>query len=243
MQEADKPEETASLLIETPKEEAKLVANVSAAQIVKILGEAHDPKQWAFFDELRIGTGYGKDAEQRFDAWAIHYFPSKRNVSRCYEIKISRSDFKSEIRKPLKRRPGLRLANEFYFVTPENLLDPAEIPPECGLMEVNSKGNLKIKLQAPFRDIMPPTWLFMSAICRRLDRERYTALNAKFKADAYQRMAEIATNIALERHLDRWRKHNSGSREIPDRIVQALEDVKYEVDEIIKIQEGKVDIL
>lgn len=224
-------------------DQAVLMPSVSASQILKALEEAHDPKQWAFFHELRIGTGYGKDSEQRLDSWSIHYFPSKRNVTRCYEIKISRSDFKSEIKKPLKRRPGLRLSNEFYFVTPQNLLDPAEIPPECGLMEVDSKGGLKIKLQAPFRDVMPPTWLFMSAICRRLDRERYLALNAKFKSEAYQRMAEIATGIALDRHLDKWRKHNSGSREIPDRIVQALEDVKYEVDEIIKIQEGKVDIL
>lgn len=224
-------------------EGAKLIPDISAAKIVDILTAAHDPKQWAFFAELRIGTGYGKDAEQRFDGWAIHYFPSKRNVTRCYEIKISRSDFKSEIKKPLKRRPGLRLANEFYFVTPANLLDPHEIPPECGLMEVNDRGVLKIKVPAPFRDVMPPTWLFMAAVSRRLDQERYKAMMIKHRADAYIRMGEIATEIALGRHLEKWRKFNVGSREIPDKILDALEDLKHEVDEIIKIQSDKTDIL
>jgi len=223
------------------KQGVKLVPELTSAQIITVLEKSHDPKQWAFFNELRIGTGYGKDAEQRFDAWAIHYFPSKRNVTRCYEIKTSRSDFQSEIRKPLKRRPGLRLANEFYFVVPENLIDPAEIPPECGLMYVSAKGDLKIVVAAPFRDVMPPTWLFTAALCRRLDAERALAAHIRLKGELAIRMAEGATNIALARHLRKWREHNVGSRETPDRIVAALEDLKREVDHIIQTQTGRVN--
>lgn len=221
-------------------DKTKTIPEFTAVQIVKILETAHDPKIWAFFNELRIGTGFGKDAEQRFDAWCIHYHPSKRNVTRCYEVKISRSDFQSEMRKPLKRRPGLRLANEFYFVVPEHLLDPAEIPPECGLMYVSAKGDLKIVVAAPFRDVMPPTWLFTSALCRRLDAERALAAHIRLKGELAVRMAEGATNIALARHLRKWREHNVGSRETPDRIVAALEDLKREVDDIIKHQTGRI---
>lgn len=36
----------------------------------------------------------------------------------CYEVKISRADFLSELKQPIKRRIGLRYSNEFYFVTP-----------------------------------------------------------------------------------------------------------------------------
>src|SRR5207302_8977400 len=36
---------------------------------------------------------------------------------------------------PLKRRIGMRDSNEFYFVTPAGLVEIAEIPAECGLVE------------------------------------------------------------------------------------------------------------
>ena len=53
----------------------------------------------------------------------------------CYEVKTSRADFLSELKRPLKRRIGMRYSNEFYFVTPAGLISLAEIPPECGLVE------------------------------------------------------------------------------------------------------------
>jgi hypothetical protein len=53
----------------------------------------------------------------------------------CYEVKTSRADFLSELKRPLKRRIGMRYSNEFYFVTPADLVRIAEIPPECGLVE------------------------------------------------------------------------------------------------------------
>lgn len=53
----------------------------------------------------------------------------------CYEVKTTRSDFLSELKRPLKRRIGMRYSNEFYFVTPAALVSAAEIPAECGLVE------------------------------------------------------------------------------------------------------------
>ncbi|MEM4379105.1 MAG: hypothetical protein QXL01_00260 [Thermoplasmatales archaeon] len=141
--------------------------NMDSRFILKVLKDEHPSDTWAFFEELRIGGGFGKDSEQRFDAWAICYFPSKRNVSKCFEIKVSKTDFLSEIRNPKKRRAGLRLSNEFYFVTPEKMLKVEEVPVECGLLEVTELGNMRVVIPAPFRDIEPPTWLFVSSICRR----------------------------------------------------------------------------
>jgi hypothetical protein len=140
---------------------------MDAKFILNVLKDSLDPLKFAFFDELRIGGGFGKDSEQRFDAWSICYYPSKRNVTTCYEIKISKSDFLHEIKNPKKRRAGLRLSNEFYFVTPEDLLKITDIPVECGLKEVTESGKIKTIIPAPFRDIEPPTWLFLSSVCRR----------------------------------------------------------------------------
>jgi len=206
----------------------------------KYLEALHDPEHWAFFVEQRVGTGYGKDSQQSFDAWAINYSKGKRNVTRCYELKISRSDFLHEIKKPLKRRAGLRLSNEFYFIVPTDLVRKEEIPPECGLMYVDDDGKPTVIIEAPYRESFP-TWQFVASVCRRLDASRFLNAHAKTKAEAVLKMSEMATRIALERHIRKWRGHNVGSREIPDKILDAMEDLKREVDEIIRIQSGKVE--
>jgi hypothetical protein len=56
----------------------------------------------------------------------------------CYEVKTSRADFLFELKRPLKRRIGMRYSNEFYFVTPAELVTPSEIPPECRLLVVTA---------------------------------------------------------------------------------------------------------
>jgi hypothetical protein len=53
-------------------------------------------------------------------------------------VKTSRVDFLGELKHPLKRRMGMRYSNEFYFVTPARLVEIAEIPAECGLIEAFS---------------------------------------------------------------------------------------------------------
>ena len=71
-------------------------------------------REWAFFSELRVGTGYATykhrkgsalSVEQRIDVWAMNLWPSKKFKRIAYEIKVSKSDFKREIEDPKKGRP------------------------------------------------------------------------------------------------------------------------------------------
>lgn len=143
------------------------------AFINKILESIHPPSTWAYYTEMRIGTGYGKDAEQRFDGWAINYFPSKQNVVRCYEVKVSRGDFLKELHTPVKRRAGLLRSNEFYFVAPEGLIKVDEVPLECGLKEVNMEtGEVTTPVPAPYRECVVPSWKFVASLTRREDAAR-----------------------------------------------------------------------
>ncbi len=73
---------------------------MNAKLVVDALRKRHGAvgREWAFFDELRAGTGYknirkGMNPEQRFDAWAINLYPSKGHMTIAYEVKVSRSDF------------------------------------------------------------------------------------------------------------------------------------------------------
>jgi hypothetical protein len=154
--------------------------SLKAKGILLALEKRHSPlgTQWAFYRELRAGTGYGiydyekkkknsSNPEQRFDAWAINLYPSKKHERIAYEIKVSRGDFLHEIKNPEKREQALELSNYFYFATPKGLVDVDEIPPECGLIEVDHDLNTRIKLKAPFRRTDGLSWQFLCSIARR----------------------------------------------------------------------------
>ena len=160
-------------MIDTTQTSLGLADLVTTQQIVELLYKRHSGDDWLCFDEVRIGTGYGKDAEQRLDFWAIEAIPSKRFRRAAYEIKISRSDFLKEIRNPYKRRRGLLLSNEFYFVAPVGMIKPDELPIEAGLIEVRTHQGwgggfyLDTTHAAPWRDTPAPPWSFVCALIRR----------------------------------------------------------------------------
>jgi hypothetical protein len=151
-------------------EQATLPGVLTADAIIVALYDHYSRSDWLCFDELRVGTGYGKDAEKRIDFWAIEAIPSKRFRRVAYEIKVSRADFLAELRQPRKRARALLLSNEFYFITPPGLVKDAELPPECGLVEVHDLGFLTFRHAAPWRDSAPPTWQFLAAVVRRARR-------------------------------------------------------------------------
>ncbi len=152
------------------------LTKVTSKDIQKALKQRYQPtgvqfgiSQWVYFSNLRTGTGYSKGCEQELDGWCMQLWGEKHRIT--FEIKISRSDFLAEIKKPLKRRLGLLLSNEFYFVTPKGLLKQGEIPIETGLLELCEDGRVQKIIDAPFRDSSPPTWNFTASLCRRIVRE------------------------------------------------------------------------
>jgi len=135
----------------------------------KALLQFHPKNEWAVIFEMRIGTGYGHWAEKRIDAFAINCYPSKSHTKVAYEIKRTRGDFLNELKRPLKRHPALMFSNEFYFVTPKNLIKLEELPQETGLIEV-WEGQAYYAQKAPYRDAYPCTWPLFASIARRLDK-------------------------------------------------------------------------
>src|SRR5690606_1336612 len=126
---------------------------MTAAEVLAVL-QRHYREPWATFAELRVGTGWGKprtvyprdtkgnyiltksgnrkrktvhDVDTTLDFFALHTWPSKKFRRIAFEVKVTRADYKNEIKKPWKREPGLAVSNEFYFVTPPGLLKKEEI--------------------------------------------------------------------------------------------------------------------
>lgn len=69
----------------------------------------------------------------------------------AYEIKVTRADFRSEMRKPEKRAGAMALSHQFFFATPPGLVKRDEIPADCGLVEVTAGGEVKVIKRAPVR--------------------------------------------------------------------------------------------
>jgi len=152
------------------------------------------PAEWLFFRELRVGTGRRNSGAQRLDGFALNTLPHTAMKRICYEVKTSRGDFLSELKHPLKRRIGMRYSNEFYFVTPAAMVNCAEIPADCGLVEaghatpaewkcligrhagffhydLDARAFCMITVPAPWRDTPGPTWQLVAAMLRHQRRE------------------------------------------------------------------------
>ncbi len=185
----------------------------SASRLLDILEQSlHASKsEWLFLRELRVSTGRRNGSGQRLDAFALNTLPHQAMKRVCYEIKISRADFLCEIRQPLKRRIGMRYSNEFYFVTPANLLAANEVPVEAGLVEAGvatteewreiitrqngyfyydaaSGAYCVVTVPAPWRDTPGPTWQFTAAMLR----------NQQFAANPQRAARSIQERLAFE---------------------------------------------
>ncbi|MBV8833186.1 MAG: hypothetical protein JO108_28655 [Acidobacteriaceae bacterium] len=163
------------------------VRDLSSETLLDIIGRVfhHRTSEWIFLRELRVGTGHSHSFAQRLDGFALNCLPHLSMRRICYEVKVSRADFLGELKQPLKRRIGMRYSNEFYFVAPRGLLAAAEIPIDCGLVEVCTFEKMAelsyfdgetgmqctVAVPAPWRDTPPPTWQFTAAMLRNQRRE------------------------------------------------------------------------
>lgn len=156
--------------------------------------DRHAP--WFFVEELRVDAGgYGRVSKMRqlhdgkgnprfledgrpmlkrvdfdrqsLDAFAFSMWKRDKHDRICYEVKVTRSDFLNEIKKPWKREAGMALSNKFIYVTPPGLLKPDEVPEHCGLMEVHPSGHIRTVVKPKHRDVGPPPMEFIVALLRR----------------------------------------------------------------------------
>ena len=126
--------------------------------------------------EYRLGTGYDGFSQRRCDVFAIS--PNAGNKTICYEIKVSRADFKKEMKNQDKQMAARCFANEFYYCTPVGLLKEEEIPVWAGLIEFDLSlpvdrittyypdVHANFKKRSPHFDKCLPTWGMVAAAYR-----------------------------------------------------------------------------
>jgi hypothetical protein len=146
--------------------------------IHEALKKRYCPQEWIYTKEFSMLTGWESTTGLgRFvDGVAFNMWPSKGHIIIAFEIKVSRSDFRNELKDPSKREFAVKTADEFYFVVPKGMVDPGEIPHECGLMEVSEDGEICVRSKPPkpefrfvkkYPEVMPRG--LAAAILRRMN--------------------------------------------------------------------------
>ena len=101
--------------------------------------------EWSFLTEVPLRTAYSHAAnvplnrwsanERTIDVFLVRNWTSKPGHRRvAIEVKVSRSDYRNE--HEIKRAPAEASAHHTYYATPAGLLDPKDLHPGWGLLEV-----------------------------------------------------------------------------------------------------------
>ena len=134
---------------------------------------------------------------------------SKSGVIYEYEIKISRSDFfndfkKDEGKKHDKIKNGQGKANRFFFVVPEDLIKPEEVPDYAGLLYYKNGWFTTIKTGKILHKGKPSQDIYQS-ICISLSfREKHFRGRTRFHKYELERANKFIEKLQAalpEKHL------------------------------------------
>jgi hypothetical protein len=91
------------------------------------------------------------------DVFSLRHVTSSRHLHPAvHEIKVRRADLLGDLKNESKRRGYQSYSQSFHYVIAEGIAEPAEIPPDCGLI-VAAERSLRIVRPAPFRPAMLTT--------------------------------------------------------------------------------------
>jgi|GEM_PF-5882092 len=220
-----------------------MTAIITAEHIRKALASAYQSPEW--YIGFEVGNSTGANARRHADAVAINAYPSKGFEMRGFEIKVSKSDLKTELEIGIKSDEIARFCDYWFLVVPKGLADGFTLPPTWGVIEY-ADGKLRQKIKATKLDKEPITTGFMCAMLRgrerllladatRITAEREAELlrQADFSRGSYKRDLEelyaklnkikTATGIAL----DKW----TPAQSIIDKLnaAQSLDIITHEM--------------
>lgn len=135
----------------------------TTADVNAALRQRYTQPEWALMFEVAASTGW---AGRYADAVAMNMYPSRGLALHGFEVKVSRSDWQRELKKPEKAEAISRYCDYWWLVTVPDIVKDGELPLGWGLMELRG-GVLKIKVRAAERETVPVDRNFMAAMLRR----------------------------------------------------------------------------
>jgi hypothetical protein len=193
---------------------AKKQPEWTAAGVMSVLGKTlwTEPAH-KVLHEVRNATGYGV-VTRSADALVVSLWPSRGVWFGGVEVKVSRSDWQSELKKPEKSAAIQRFCDYWWVATPAGIVREGELPETWGLVEVSGSKHTIIK-QAPKLTPEPLTTAFVAAVLRnQAEAQERMRNNVRFELvqelgkpveDDVKRLQETIQHLELQAKADRQR--------------------------------------
>jgi hypothetical protein len=119
---------------------------ITTASIRALLRKRYAPNEWAFLEEVAPKTG---GSTSYADGVAINLWRSRGLGIYGFEIKVSRSDWLREMKKPAKAEGVFTYCDGWYVVAPPGVVQTGELPAAWGYLEAQSASKLVQRVSAP----------------------------------------------------------------------------------------------
>ncbi|MDT8902211.1 MmcB family DNA repair protein [Anaeroselena agilis] len=170
---------------------------MTESDILRALGEYCRKRKFRFFAHVKDGSYYGRQ-QRILDGFAVKDRQFINLFTEGFEVKVSRSDFLRDV----KWQEYLPVCSSFYFVVPENMVGPHELPEGIGLIFCNERGALTIIKKARRRELDQPK---LFEVFKYLVFNRTYSETEKVKA-AVRKVRKLESKAAEdERTIKNWR--------------------------------------
>lgn len=165
----------------------------TAAMIRTALRRRYPASSWALLFEVGDGTGAGK--RRSADAIAMSLWPSRGLFIEGIEIKVSRSDWLRELKKPEKADSIANHCNAWWIATTPGVIKN-DLPAGWGHLELDDTGELQVKVAAcTSTDQGAVDRSFLAAILRGASKTVHADLEAELKPHRERLEAAFDTRL------------------------------------------------
>lgn len=172
-----------------------MTRGIGAGTISNLLAAKYCPPTWAYLEQVRNRTGYGR--ERYADGVAFNLWPSQGMEVHGFEVKVDRPDLMRELRDPGKAGAIQRFCDRWWLVlADEKLIQPGELPPTWGLMVVvgDKVPKLKSVTAAPKLEPEPLARTFVASVMRNFEQNFVAKrVHDDLKRDIERQAKELAT--------------------------------------------------
>lgn len=136
---------------------------MNTEQVRALLRKRFAAPEWALMEEVAPSTGGGTGYA---DAVAMNLWKSRGYIVFGMEIKISRSDWLRELKKPAKAESVFHYCDGWYVVALPGVIKEGELPVTWGYLEVHGSKIVE-KIKAPKLEARPLDRPFLASLMRR----------------------------------------------------------------------------
>lgn len=141
---------------------------VTAGDVMAALAKRYKAPEFALLSQVGNGTGYG--VNRWADAMAMSLWPSRGLDLHGFEVKVYRSDWQRELRKPEKADEIAPFCDFWWVAAAPGVVKLDEMPMPWGLLELDGRGLVTVK-QAERRTPQPIDRSLLAAILRRASED------------------------------------------------------------------------